>query len=51
MIDVLQVVFLACFLVALVLLTDWRWGLLVVGGVGFALTVRWEIKNRPTRES
>jgi len=45
MITILQFVFLACVIAAVVALTDWRWGLLLVGVVGFVSSFQAERKK------
>jgi hypothetical protein len=42
MISFLQCVFLACVVVAIVALTDWRWALLLGGCAGFVTAVQAE---------
>lgn len=42
MVAFLQLVFLACVVVALLALTDWRWALMLSGLLGFVSSVQWE---------
>ncbi len=45
MITILQFLFLACVVGAVVALTDWRWGLLLAGVVGFVSAFQAERKG------
>ena len=50
MASLLQLVALACILIAVVALTDWRWALLAAGVGGFAVGVQLERRKIPKAE-